>query len=123
MTEEVKQIIEKWGISDRKPDRFIFPIVRFGDTPEMMQKTIDQFVQNTNKNLKRICKAQGIEKPVTTYYSRHSAATTLKRAGASILQIQEALGHSSSIVTQRYLDSFEDDAKKDLSMKLLMNLK
>lgn len=118
MTEDVKQIIEKWGISDRKPDRFIFPIVTFEDTPEIMQKKIDQFVQNTNKNLKRICKAQGIEKSVTTYYSRHSAATTLKRAGASILQIQEALGHSSSMVTQRYLDSFEDDAKKELAMIL-----
>lgn len=118
MTEEVKQIIEKWGISEPKPDRFIFPIVTEEDSPEEKQKKIDQFVQNTNKNLKRICKAQGIEKLVTTYYSRHSAATTLKRAGASILQIQEALGHSSSMVTQRYLDSFEDESKKELAMIL-----
>ena len=122
MSDEVKQIIEKWGISERKPDRFIFPIVTFEDSPEIMQKKIDQFVQNTNKNLKRICKAQGIEKSVTTYYSRHSAATTLKRAGASILQIQEALGHSSSMVTQRYLDSFQDDAKKELAMILKIKI-
>lgn len=123
MTEEVKQIIEKWGTAERKPEMFIFPIVTEEDSPEEKQKKIDQFVQNTNKNLKRICKAQGIEKPVTTYYSRHSAATTLKRSGASILQIQEALGHSSSMVTQRYLDSFEDESKKELTLKLLQNLK
>jgi integrase/recombinase XerD len=122
MTDEVKKIIEKWSKSERNTDSFIFPIVAVDDTPEDKQKKIDQFVQNTNKNLKRICENTGIEKTVTTYYSRHSAATTLKRAGFGILQIQEALGHSSSLVTQKYLDSFEDETKKELSLTLAKTL-
>ena len=57
-------------------------------------------------------------KVATTYYARHSAATILKRSGASIAQIQEALGHSTQSVTQSYLDSFDDDTKKNLANSL-----
>lgn len=118
ITEEVRYIINKWSHPDKNQEDYIFSIVDKEDSADERQKKIDQFVQNTNKNLKRICKAVGIDKPVTTYYSRHTAATTLKRAGVGILQIQEALGHSSSLVTQKYLDSFEDETKKELAMIL-----
>jgi integrase/recombinase XerD len=124
LSDESKEIIEKWGKeSGGNGEDYIFDIVSESDTPEIKQKKIDQFVQVTNKNLKRICKAVGIDKPVTTYYSRHTAATTLKRSGASILEIQEALGHSTPVITQKYLDSFEDDTKKELSIKLIKNLR
>lgn len=120
---EVLALVQKWQKKEIGQDSYLFDIVSECDNAVERQKKIDQFVQNTNKNLKRICQAVGVDKPVTTYYSRHSAATTLKRSGASILQIQEALGHSSSIVTQKYLDSFEDDSKKELGLTLLKNIK
>jgi integrase/recombinase XerD len=123
ITDEIRAIMKKWGQISGDAEDYIFKIVSSEDSAINRQKKIDQFVQNTNKNLKRICNAVGIDKPVTTYYSRHTAATTLKRAGASILQIQEALGHSSSMVTQKYLDSFEDDSKKELGLTLLNNIK
>lgn len=119
---EVQRIIDKWGTTSKALEDYIFDIINKKDSLIDRQKKIDQFIQNTNKNLKRICKAVGIDKPVTSYYCRHSAATALKRAGASILQIQEALGHSSSQVTQKYMDSFEDSTKKDLSLTLLKTI-
>jgi integrase len=122
LTSESLAIIKKWSKPSTDKDDFIFEIVNKKDTNEEKQKKIDQFIQNTNKNLKRICTSVGIEKAVTSYFSRHSAATALKRAGASILQIQEALGHSTSQVTQKYLDSFEDDSKKELSITLAKTL-
>ena len=88
------------------------------DSPEDQVKRIGQFIKNTNKYMKLISESIGLEKPATTYFGRHTAATILKRSGASIIQIQEALGHQSSITTQRYLDSFDDDSKKDLSNSL-----
>jgi integrase/recombinase XerD len=118
LNENVKAIIEKWSDGPRRSDDFIFDIVEPQDTLVIQQKKIDQFIQNTNKNLKRICKAIGINKPVTTYYSRHSAATVLLREGASVEQISDALGHSSILTTQKYLDSFSDAKKKQLSSVL-----
>lgn len=118
LTTEAKEIIEKWGNRERKPDNYIFPILSNEDSALQQSTKIDQLIQTTNKNMKRICKSLGLEKEATTYFSRHSAATILKRSGASIGQIQEALGHSNSNVTQKYLDSFEDDTKKELAIAL-----
>jgi len=118
LTDKVKAIIDKWGGQDKSSDAFIFPILTSNDTPKEQVKKVAQFIQTTNKGMKKICNALGLGVEVTTYFSRHSAATILKQSGASISQIQEALGHSSSAVTQKYLDSFEDDTKKELSKAL-----
>jgi integrase len=117
--DEARSIIDKWKTRDEQKDAFLFPFINKTDDSKEQYAKIDQFIQNANKNLKHICKELGIEKNVTTYYSRHSAATVLKRSGASISQIQELLGHSSSTITQKYLDSFEDETKKELSKALL----
>jgi integrase len=119
INDNVKSIINKWGNKDVSPEAYIFPIISTSDTAEIQVKKIEQFIQNTNKNMKKICAALGIEKTVTTYHCRHSAATVLKRSGASLEQIQEALGHSTSTITQKYLDSFEDETKKQLAKALL----
>ena len=59
--------------------------------------------------MKRIANKLEIDKPVTTYYARHSFATVLKRSGAQIEMISELLGHSNVQTTENYLDSFEND--------------
>ncbi|MFN5930580.1 MAG: tyrosine-type recombinase/integrase, partial [Sphingobacteriales bacterium] len=65
-----------------------------------------------------ICESLGIKKKATTYHARHTSASIMKKSGASIMQIQEALGHSSPMVTQKYLDSFDDDVKRNLAQAL-----
>lgn len=47
------------------------------------------------------CKAAGVE-AFNPYRLRHSFASDLRRAGADLADIQEALGHRSSKTTQRY---------------------
>lgn len=118
LNEPAKKIIEKWGSKAGNKNDFLFSILNHQDTPVDQVRKTAQFIQTTNKYLKKISEEIGLGKPITTYYSRHSAATTLKHAGASIEQIQEALGHQSSITTQKYLDSFDDESKKNLSESL-----
>jgi integrase/recombinase XerD len=118
LTKDAKEIIKKWGNEDTSPDNYIFPILDIDDSPLDQSLKIDQLIQTTNKNMKRICEFLKLGKVVTTYFSRHSAATVLKRSGASIVQISEALGHSNTIVTQKYLDSLDDDSKKELAKAL-----
>lgn len=118
LTDEVKAIIDKWGGEDKSKESYIFSILSPSDTKKAQVAKVDQFIQTTNKNMKRICNALELGVEATTYFSRHSSATILKRSGASISQIQEALGHSNSSVTQLYLDSFEDETKKELAKTL-----
>lgn len=75
-----------------------------------------------NKYTRKVASKIGIEKDCTTYTARHSTATILKRSGADIQQISEALGHSSIATTRSYLGSFEDDSKKEMA-KLLKAFK
>lgn len=51
--------------------------------------------------------------------SRHSFSTQLKRSGASTEFIQEALGHPDKKTTENYLDSFQNEVKKQFAGKLV----
>lgn len=63
----------------------------------------------------RISEALGIDRKVTTIVTRHTFSTLLKRSGASTEFIQEALGHMDKRTTENYLDSFENEVKKEYS--------
>lgn len=106
---QAKAVIEKYGQKSISPEGFVFPHLSKGMTAERQREVYQQLTQNINKNMKRIAKDLGINKPITTYYARHSFATVLKRSGASAEFISEALGHSDLKTTQSYLAGFETD--------------
>ena len=90
--------------------------------PKKEKALVKQFTKTTNKYIKRIATACEINKEVSTYTARHSFATVLKRSKAPISFISEALGHSSQKTTQTYLDSFEEEAKRQWSEQLSKTL-
>lgn len=118
LTEDIKSIINKWGNKDQSQDNYIFPILERGLTAERTWKLIHQFVKTTNKYTRRIATALKIEKDITTYVARHSFSTVLKRSGASTEFISEALGHADTKTTRNYLDSFENEQKKEVAKAL-----
>ena len=63
----------------------------------------------------RIATALGIDRKVSTIVTRHTFSTLMKRSGASTEFIQEALGHMDKKTTENYLDSFENEVKKEYS--------
>lgn len=112
LTPEAKEIIHRWGSTPENPETFIFGILSDGITPERELRLVQQATKNINKYIKKIAAAVGIEKEVTTYTARHSFSTILKRSGAPMEFISESLGHQDLKTTEHYLDSFEDDIKK-----------
>ena len=67
-----------------------------------------------------ISEALGYDK-ISTYTARHSYATVLKRSGASIAFISEALGHSDAKTTENYLAGFEQEQRRKEAEKLIPN--
>lgn len=113
ITPEVQDIIDKWKNSDTDPDDYLFPILEPNITPQREQRLIQQFTKMINKYIKQVALSLDITKPITTYYARHSFATILRRSGAPTEFIGESLGHTSTKTTASYLDSFENEAKKN----------
>jgi integrase/recombinase XerD len=119
ISSELLLIIERWRSPKRKPEDLIFDILQENLTPDRERSLIQQFTKMVNKYIGKIAKSVGIHKPITTYYARHSFATILRRRGKSTELISESLGHTSVKTTANYLDSFDDETKKDIQAILM----
>jgi integrase len=112
LTTEVNGFIDKWGQKPALSDTHIFPILKPKMTPQEERAAIVQATKTINKYIKIIATEATIEGNISTYTARHSFATVLKNSGVSVQAISEALGHSSTKVTQAYLKDFEVEEKR-----------
>ena len=119
LTEDLMSIINRLGNSDKSPDSYIFPILTHSVSSLKRFDKVRAFDKFINDGMAKITERLGIEKRVTTLVSRHTFSTQMKRAGASTEYIQEALGHTDKRTTENYLDSFENDVKKDFALMLI----
>jgi integrase/recombinase XerD len=93
-------------------NRYLLPILN-ENIPEdtiIAKRFIQQWIKNTNKQLKRLSENLKIIGTVTTYVARHTFASSAKRLGYSNELIAEALGHQfGNRITNIYLDDFDKD--------------
>ncbi|MCF2446227.1 site-specific integrase [Dyadobacter sp. CY345] len=115
LTDYAKAIIKKWSQPEVTPLTYIFPILPENVTAQRERELIQYLVKSVNKYMKEIGEDLSITKPITSYTARHSFSTVLKRSGAPLEYISESLGHSSFQTTENYLDSFENESRKQYS--------
>jgi integrase/recombinase XerD len=115
VTDDMRKIIERRANKDQSPNNYIFPVLEPGGTPLVQHYAIKPFIKFINDGMARIAEDLGIDRKVTTIVTRHTFSTLLKRSGASTEFIQEALGHMDKKTTENYLDSFENEVKKEYS--------
>ena len=114
---KAQEIIERY---QQDGALFLFPILSaFHKTEQQQRNRVHKVISKVNERLKEVGKELEIPIDLTTYVSRHSFATVLKREGVSTSIICESLGHSSEKVTQIYLDSFEN-SQIDAAMQHLL---
>lgn len=68
-------------------------------------------VDSFSEMLEKACADAGIKR-ITPHKLRASAACALAKAGVPVKAIAKQLGHSSTQVTMRYIDVFEEDSEK-----------
>jgi elongation factor P len=112
LTDFAKEFIEKYGVKDKS--QYVLPIIN----DEMSEaekddrkRTFNRFI---NQHLKNLAKANGLTEDISTYWARHSFATTAVRKSASMEYVSEALGHSDLKTTKNYFAGFEDKTKREI---------
>lgn len=120
---EMQDVINKWGIRSLQKDAFIFPHLNKDMNAEAQRNAHKLLTRLINENMKRIAKKVGIDKPITSYYARHSFATILNNLGVDIKIISKLMDHSSTNVTDGYVDDPKRDMVKRLTDALTVGLK
>lgn len=114
LTDFAKSFIEKYGTNEKKPNGFVFPILEESMTAEKLHLAKSNFIRFVNQHIKKLAKANGLNETISTYWARHSFATTAVRKKASLEFVSEALGHSDLKTTKNYFAGFEDKTKKEI---------
>lgn len=103
---KLKNIIDKYHGSP-----YMFPVVKKEITDNWNRKyLIDSANALINANLKRVAIIAGVEKNLSTHIARHTFAFLTKERGVTTEIIKDALGHSTSKMTEVYLQSLSDAA-------------
>lgn len=108
--EPMCDIMERWGNAPSK-DGYIFPEFRENMTPHQQYAKVRVLTGLINDRMAIVSEELGLPH-ITTYTARHSFATVLKRSGANIAYISEAMGHSNLLITENYLASFESEERR-----------
>jgi|HubBroStandDraft_5_1064220.scaffolds.fasta_scaffold382583_1 integrase/recombinase XerD len=122
LTQDMRDIIERWGNKEKGPENYIFPVLSPGLSPIRQYEIKENFTQFINKNMAKISVNEEIGKNIKTMETRHSVSTLMKNARLSPHYIKESLGHSSLKTTENYLAGFENEQKKEY-LKILEDFK
>jgi len=114
-----KAILEKYSNPIEAPKNLIFSIISDQDSEINKFNKIKNFTRFVNQNLKQLAKNNGITEDISSYWARHSFATSMIRSGKSIEVVSEAIGHNDQKTTQKYFAGFDDQTKKDISDQLM----
>ena len=114
LTDYAIKIIDKYGNKDKDKNNYVFPILTNDMTEEEKDMKRKTFITFSNKYLKQLAIANGLSDAISTYWARHTFATTAVRKNASLEFVSEALGHSDMKTTKNYFAGFEDKTKKEI---------
>lgn len=102
-TPEMKKIVIRWGNAyDGNPGTYLFRYASDNDDAFTVSNKVRRVIMQCNRDYGKIANEIGVPR-FTTYSARHSFASVLKWSGVDISFISESLGHSSLLVTERYL--------------------
>lgn len=126
------------ALSMHYPNEYVFPYMENGvhnvsrlvkrgkskgqmlSAKEAEYKNVSSFTALINKNLRKI--SHRVETKITSHCARHTYSTLLKNKTDDIYKIMHILGHSSVVVTERYLASLPKFELHKLDEELVSEL-
>jgi integrase/recombinase XerD len=118
LRDETSAIIRKYGVKSLDPGAYVFGVLEPGLTPLQEKNRIHDFIDRTNAGLRAVAVSLSFKFRFTTYTARHTFATISVQKGASLEEVQIALGQSSLQTAQNYFAGFDRETKKGMSERL-----
>lgn len=133
------EILQLYKKEDTKPTDYLFPILNNeaewakamtqaeidvlpAKMKEQMYNQISSKNALINKELKKIAKLAGIDKPISLHVARHSFAKVAKEEGVETDTIQKILGHEREETTKRYMGEL-DNSEYDNTLEKIFDKK
>ena len=107
----IEEIIERY--SNTTINNYILPIYSNHNCD------YSSHLRTYNKRLKRLSEMLGLEKPLSSYVSRHSWATIALRKGISVQVISEGMGHENEKTTRIYLASLDQSVIDNANAQII----
>jgi len=107
----IEEIIGQYR--DLTIDNYLLPIY------SEQNRNSNSNLRTHNKRLKRISEMLGLEKPLSSYVSRHSWATIALRKGISVQVISEGMGHENEKTTRIYLASMNQSVIDEANAQII----
>ena len=120
VTEEISSPISPkvQGLLDKVGDKnspYILGYLNDGYSDSTFRNKLKKVRRITNTNLKYVCEKLDLSVKLDCGGARYAYASCLYRNGRSTDEISEMLGHSSVLVTKRYLDSMNMDKTDEIN--------
>lgn len=107
----IEEIIERY--QNLAIDNYLLPIYNKSNYNYVSH------LRTYNKRLSRLSLMLAIEKPLSSYISRHSWATIALRKGIPIQVISEGMGHENEKTTRIYLASLDQSVLDDANAQII----
>lgn len=107
----IEEIIERY--KEITIDNYLLPIF------STQNPDYNSNLRTYNKRLKRLSEILDLEKPLSSYVSRHSWATIALRKGISVQVISEGMGHENEKTTRIYLASLDQSIVDDANAQII----
>jgi integrase/recombinase XerD len=124
ITPQIDAILEYFK-KIKQLSKYVVPILNENKTKvsnEEFKREIGRKTSLVNKYLSKISKDAGINKKISSHVARHAfASIAIRKSNGNINFVQNALKHSSPIITQAYLDSLDEESLDD-QMGIVTNL-
>jgi site-specific recombinase XerD len=107
----IEDIIERYkGLTI---DGYVLPVYT------TQNRDYNNLLRTYNKRLKRLSGMLNLERPLSSYVSRHSWATIALRKGISVQVISEGMGHDNEKTTRIYLASLDQSVIDNANARII----
>ncbi|WP_066835008.1 site-specific integrase [Rufibacter ruber] len=129
--ESARETIERLSSKKDSRNRFVFPFLDdeefaavdhrndFSRIGKALYVRLNKKSIVYNRNLKDVQKAAGIKTNITSHTARHSYASLLLDGDVNLYAISQSLGHSTLLITQKYLSNFRTKKLDDVNDALV----